>query len=208
MRRPSIQVFTCFSWLLIAAAGIAALWNYEGIPGSQGQTPLHWPAPEALPLDAQRATLLVFAHPKCPCSRASIGELNRLLSQCGDHLAPHVFFFAPADEPEDWAQSDLWKSAAAIPGVKVHLDRDGMLAKRFGAETSGHALLYDSRGALLFSGGITDSRGHSGDNTGESAIIALAGAQPTATRQTPVFGCSILNHGNEIPEQKTGACTN
>jgi len=57
--------------------------------------------------------------------------------------------------------------------VTIVTDADGAEANRFGAETSGHTLLFDFGRRLLFSGGITDSRGHTGDNAGESAIVAL-----------------------------------
>ena len=49
-------------------------------------------------------------------------------------------------------------------------DDDGAEARRFGAETSGQTLLYDARGALAFSGGITGARGHAGDNAGRASL--------------------------------------
>ena len=42
-----------------------------------------------------------------------------------------------------------------------------------GATTSGHVLLYDAGGVLRFAGGITDGRGHEGDNAGLDAALAL-----------------------------------
>jgi hypothetical protein len=43
----------------------------------------------------------------------------------------------------------------------------------------------------MFSGGITDARGHAGDNDGRDAVEAyLTGGVPGCT-QTPVFGCPI-----------------
>jgi hypothetical protein len=167
--------------------------TYERAAGSTGQTPPHWPADTGLSLDANRATLVMFAHPKCPCTRASVGELNRLLAQCPGRVATHVLFFAPEHGASDWAQSDLWKSVAAIPGVAVEIDRDGKRAQRFGAETSGHVVLYNSRGELLFEGGITAGRGHAGDNAGANSIVSLLLANETSAPQTPVFGCSLLN---------------
>jgi hypothetical protein len=77
--------------------------------------------------------------------------------------------------------------------VKVVFDPDGVEARRFGAETSGHTQLFGTSGRLLFSGGITASRGHAGSNTGESAIIALVNNQTPARTQTLVFGCSLAN---------------
>jgi hypothetical protein len=72
-------------------------------------------------------------------------------------------------------------------------DADGSEARRFGAETSGHTLLFDPNGSLLFSGGITASRGHAGRNAGESAIIAAVNGKRTDRTGTPVFGCSLIS---------------
>jgi hypothetical protein len=103
-----------------------------------------------------------------------------------------VWFFKPDSFSNDWAHSDLWKSAAAIPGVTVREDVNGAQARLFGAETSGYVLLFDTHGRLLFKGGITGSRGHAGDNAGENAIIAWSNGQAAGLDKTPVYGCSLL----------------
>jgi hypothetical protein len=58
-----------------------ALWNYESTPGVAAATPGRWPADSRIKPDADRATLVMLAHPHCPCTRASIGELARLMTQ-------------------------------------------------------------------------------------------------------------------------------
>jgi hypothetical protein len=90
----------------------------------------------------------------------------------------------------------LRRSAAEIPGVTVLSDVDGTEARKFGAETSGHTFLFDHLGRLLFSGGITQSRGHAGDNAGESAIVSLANTRTSSQTKTFVFGCSLLDQTN------------
>lgn len=106
-----------------------------------------------------------------------------------------VFFYFPPEEPKEWTRTDLWELAAAIPGVHVFEDRDGAIAKSFGVFTSGQTLLYNSGGRLLFKGGITAFRGHSGDNFGRSAITGLLQGDAQLARNlpvtTPVFGCSL-----------------
>ena len=121
-------------------------------------------------------------------------ELNRVMAQVHGNLAAQVYFFKPHGYPEDWVKTDLWRSAAAIPGVSVHEDIDGIQARLFGAETSGYVLLYDTHARLLFSGGITGSRGHAGDNAGEDTIVSLAAGQAAGLNQTPVYGCSLSGH--------------
>jgi hypothetical protein len=77
--------------------------------------------------------------------------------------------------------------------VVVQPDRNGVEAARFGAETSGFVTLFDVSGHLLFRGGITASRGHAGDNVGADAIVSLVNGAPARHRQTPVFGCGLLD---------------
>ncbi len=133
----------------------------------------------------------MLAHPHCPCTRASVGELARLMTRCEGLLTARVLFFEPPDAPEGWVRTDLWRSAAAIPGVDVLEDESGVEAGRFGATTSGQTVLYDVNGRLLFRGGITGARGHAGDNAGRSAIVSLLTGGTAGRMETSVFGCAL-----------------
>ena len=190
-------VFGVF-WLLAAGIGFVWILNYQSTSGAVGIAPEHWPTGTQITLDSQRDTLVMFAHPQCPCTRASMEELNRLLARTEGKVVVQVCFFKPDKFSGDWVHSDLWKSAAAIPGVVVREDPNGAQARLFGAETSGDVLLYDTHGQLLFKGGITGSRGHAGDNAGENAIVARLQGQAVSLKQTPVYGCSLLGKC-EIP---------
>ncbi len=188
-----LRISFCALWLLTVGAGIAVMLNYQNTCGSVGTTPEHWPSKTQIALDHNRDTLLMFAHPQCPCTQASMEEFNRLMAQCRGRVTAYVLFLKPSQFSNDWTRTDLWRSAAAIPDVTVQDDIDGALARKFGAETSGYILLYDPRGQILFKGGITDSRGHAGDNAGESVVVSLVNGQNTSLKQTPVYGCSLLS---------------
>jgi hypothetical protein len=129
-----------------------------------------------------------------------VGELALLMARCQDRLTAKVIIFRPKDFPDDWEKTDLWHSAAAIPGVSVFQDEDGQEARRFHATTSGQTLLYDAEGHLLFSGGITASRGHSGDNAGRSAIVSILTAGAAEKSETFTFGCSLFNTSSGCSE--------
>jgi hypothetical protein len=187
------HILLCALWLFAACAGGWGLLNYENTPTGAAETPLQWPPESRITRQQDRPTLLMFAHPHCPCTRASIGELNRLLTLCRSPLAMHVLFIQPKGVAPDWTETSLRKSVEAIPGVEVQLDPDGAEAHRFGAESSGYLVLYSPEGKLLFSGGITAARGHAGDNAGENAVVALLNGQNTELKRTDVFGCSFYN---------------
>jgi hypothetical protein len=179
-------------WIVAVCLGSRTLLNYESRPGRIGTVPQNWPG-SRIQRAHHRATLVMLAHPHCPCTRASVGELAQIMAQAEDRIAAYVLFLKPEGSSSDWEKTDLWRSAAAIPGVTVLPDVDGAEARRFGVETSGHTVLFDNEGRLLFSGGITGSRGHSGDNAGRSAIVSLLRNHRADRAQSSVFGCSLLD---------------
>lgn len=173
------------AWALLLLAGFGFAARYEFTPGSAAA------APAKRTLVASKPELMLFLHPQCGCSQATLTELERLLTRTGNRLMPEVFFYAPRSEPVSWVTGDLYRRAKEIPGVDVRLDADGATAKAFGVRTSGQILLYGPDGRLAFSGGITASRGHEGDNPGEDAVVAYIERGVIATHPSPVFGCSL-----------------
>ena len=96
--------------------------------------------------------------------------------------------------------TDLWRSAARIPGVAVLSDLNGTEAHLFEAQASGQTMLYDAAGNLQFSGGITASRGHSGDSPGRSAILSIIDTGNSSTSHTSVYGCSLHDPERAVRE--------
>ena len=192
-----IQFTSTVLWLLIVSTGLWILWGYENSPGVSAAPPLLWPVDSQIQRSQDRATLVMLAHPHCPCTRSSIGELALLMAQSQDRLTAYVLFLKPAGFADDWEKTDLWQSAASIPGVKPIIDDGGAEARRFNAATSGQTILYDVEGRLLFSGGITGSRGHSGDNAGRSAIVSLVNMEAADRAETRVFGCPLFETNSE-----------
>jgi hypothetical protein len=193
-------------WLFAVGAGLRVLLNYENTAGETGPVPAEWPATSRLQPNPQHSTLVVFAHPNCPCTRASIGELEAIMARVGGQVSAYVVFLKPHDHPgeaEEWEHGGLWRRAAAIPGVTVLRDDSGTEGAHFGATVSGQALLYDRKGHLRFNGGITAVRGHSGDSAGRQAIIAFATTGNMPRPQTPVFGCALQDPSTLALESAT-----
>lgn len=196
LKKQLVIVVAVAVWIPAVAFGIGVLWRYSTTPGTPATPPSVWPVNASVKRENGRATLVMFAHPQCSCTAATLGELAIIMAHEQGRLDANVFFFLPASESSAWARSDLWRTAAAIPGVRVFEDRQAAVAQSFGTFTSGQTLLYDAQGRLRFKGGITAFRGHSGDNAGRSAITALlqndASGQPISpVVTTPVLGCSL-----------------
>ena len=192
MRPSHISIFLGFLWSLTLGFGFHRLWAYEAVPGASAKPPTHFAEAAGFPHEPGQKTLIMLAHPRCPCTRASIEALARLMAQREGSLVATVLFVRPEGVPGGWEKSDMWRSAAAIPNVRVVSDEEGTLARRFGGATSGQVLLYNEAGRLLFEGGITSARGQAGDNVGSGTIRSLVSDTVSAQTQTPVFGCSLF----------------
>jgi hypothetical protein len=183
-------LWLCVPWGIAVGAGMVWLMQYSGTPGLPGTPPAEWPVRAHLARGPY--TLVMAAHPKCPCTRASLDELAVLMADSRGRMAAYVLFLAPVDERPDWWETSLWRAAARIPGVTPVVDRGGVLQHVFGALTSGSVAVYDSSNHLRFSGGLTAARGHAGINAGRVSLIALMDSrQRVATAITPVFGCPL-----------------
>lgn len=177
-------------WVVLVLAGSWALLRFNFEAGSKGTIPKTWPDGTKLPYPHE-PTLVLAVHPRCACTRATLGELQIILARAKAHVVADVLMYRPAISAREWSDSDVASLAREISGVTVIEDPGGAKAARFGALTSGQVLLYSEAGKLLFEGGITASRGHSGDNNGRDAVIALLDNGSAGISSTPVFGCAL-----------------
>jgi hypothetical protein len=190
--RLVVWVIALSAWGSAVAAGSWVLMKYETTAGRSGKTVSQWPIGSIIPLAKDRYTLVMFAHPKCPCTRASIEGLNGLMARRPGRLSVYVLFYRPSNYSESWTQSDFWRSARSIHTLQVAMDSSGIEAKRFGARTSGHTFVFDPQGRMWFTGGITAARGVQGDNSSLSAVEYLTLRGPRSLVRMPVYGCDIF----------------
>jgi hypothetical protein len=183
-------------WAAVVVAGEAWMWRYQLAPGAApAAAPRTWPADGAVPAHRGRPLLLLVAHPRCPCTRASLNELRRLQARFqGLRVQPDLYLslVLPEGAGPEWIEGPVMRNAASIPRLHVVLDPGGRFAARLGATTSGHVLVYDADDALLFSGGITSARAHEGDSEGQSAIVAALYGRDPRVRDSAVYGCGLV----------------
>jgi hypothetical protein len=197
-KRKTLTMVVGVIWLGAILAGTFLLFAYASSPGKVGLPPAHWPDASGISRDPHLPTLVMFMHPHCPCSNASVGELSLLMAHCQNRVKVTVLFLRPAEMTDGWVESETWKEAARIPGVMVRRDEAGREAGLFHIETSGDTVLYDTKGDLLFHGGITISRGHSGDNPGRDSLQALLFGESSSVSNTPAFGCSLFECSSDL----------
>ena len=102
----------------------------------------------------------------------------------------------------DSTKTNEWTDSIACRWARDHnvdlvLDIGGQEAERFGAHASGFCVVYDTTGKLQFRGGITQTRGHEGWNTGTEAIVNLLKNKSPNVAEHPVFGCCLVRKQSE-----------
>ncbi|GAA4426521.1 hypothetical protein GCM10023155_14820 [Bremerella cremea] len=177
-------------WGCLIAVGFIALLFYHNTPGTRSDSNPVWQVNRLIELDPSRANLLVFIHPQCPCSTATMGELARIQAACGSNVLTHLILYQP--DNEKWSTASMMAQAIEIPNLHILADPKGNLAKQFGAETSGHAMLFAPDGHRIFSGGITAGRGCEGDNPGRQAVISYVNQHQVFCDKASVYGCPIV----------------
>lgn len=184
-------------WAGVLIGGVAVLGQYQGEPGAQRPAPAAIPIIPGVSAHPDRHTLLVAIHPHCPCTHATVGELERVLTDVhragGEMPAVFAMVYRPGYEASAWAETTLRDRLDGLPGVTLVDDPDGRHGTSVGALTSGHVVLYSPEGEPVYQGGITAGRGHEGDNAGKLALLDHLLNRAEAKSQTHVYGCELTN---------------
>jgi len=194
------SVFQLAAWGVVVVSGILYLGAYAAHPGDEGAPPVRWPAGSRIELDGRRPALVIFLHPRCICSRASLEELAYIMDRCRSRVGVHALLLG-TPLLDRWGPSEIEQDLAGLADVEVYRDPGGAEARRFRVATSGHVLVYDGRGRLIFSGGITAARGHSGDNYGRAAVLDRILNPEGGRSGSPVFGCPLTTPRPTLNEE-------
>lgn len=164
--------------------------------GPRQAGPDSWPATILGPQSSDRLSIVVALHPKCPCSKATITQLSELARALGDTAEFVALLLVPSGMDADWMHSNTRDQLATLPSCRVILDHRGEAARALGMRTSGHVQAFSPDGSLVFSGGVTPSRGDLGPCAPLEVLSALAsrpaeGNGPPAA--APVFGCQLFD---------------
>ncbi|MEX0886092.1 MAG: hypothetical protein WD009_06595 [Phycisphaeraceae bacterium] len=180
-------------WLGVVALGAHWLYAYGSEPGPGADPPATLPAGHNLPLEPGRGAVVMFMHPQCPCTRASLREIERVLARVQDAGVQVVLvLLADADVPSLARGGGLWPMAERLGGATVVSDEQAGATRTFGVSISGHVLYYDGAGQLRFSGGVTASRGHEGRSYGQTALEHAVTGVGGEMAEAPVYGCPII----------------
>jgi hypothetical protein len=191
-------------WMLVIAGGWWCVNDYAfSINVPLDVDPIErWPVQSSIARQRGEATLLLFLHPKCPCSKATLTELDRVLTslKVSSVRLPQIVVVSTIPETADksWLETTTTQSAQLLPNAELYVDQGGHEAARFGATTSGFVLVFDEAGARTFAGGITEARGHEGSNIGSDRLADVLRGDTSHSHEIPAFGCRLC-----LPERET-----
>src|ERR1700734_3391131 len=94
-------------WALFVAIGFLILAEEEFTPLKVAPQVAVFPRSCALQLVTDKPTLVIFVHPRCPCTRASLHELDGLLALTENRVSATVVFTIPDGVPAGWERGDL-----------------------------------------------------------------------------------------------------
>jgi hypothetical protein len=199
----SIRLILISAALAAVALGWYQLFLFSSTPGEQFAAPASWPQdipalPATLPSGGHTPLLLVFVHPRCSCTPATLEQFDQLLDSTPTPVQVALVVYRSK------AVSQQAPGAEQAPMLRVHSqariqvlpDTNGLLARRFGAATSGEIVLYSANGHLLFQGGITPMRSQTGNSAGADALRNALATGAIQAKAASVFGCKIFLPGH------------
>jgi len=189
-------ILALIAWIAVAVAGWYGIsaYGFAGDPQATTSIVAQWPTDSAIGRMSGRPTLVLFLHPQCPCSRATVAELERLPVLVPSEALPDICVVASAPRAigDLWWSSSLLNRSARLPNARLVRDSGGVETALFGARVSGTVLLFDADGKRLYAGGVTMARGHSGDNVGLQAITDLLVDHDANVSTVPPLGCDMV----------------
>lgn len=189
--KKTLNVLIISVWFSLVTAIAYGLTVYASWGGNIIKPPLVFPHNQIINLK-DKPTMIIFFHPQCSCSDATLGELERLMPNLQNKVDVHLVFYQPEDKRGDWLKSSLWNSANELKKASIHIDVAGVLAKTFNVENSGQTFIYDKDQSLKFSGGITPARGHRGDSRGRDWILSwISNSSARDVYFGRPFGCKL-----------------
>jgi hypothetical protein len=174
------------AWLGLCAVVCLAFGRSDARPATAS------PAPERIEgHESGTPTLVVFLHPYCPCSKATLDMLDSLLRDASIAVSIVVYLDVPDETPWDAVSATVRQRVSAWRDVTVVPDPGARVAKHFGASASGTVLLYSTAGRLRFAGGVTPGRGRRGPSASLESLGVRLRNDHSPPAEAAVYGCAL-----------------
>ena len=186
--QPKVNLREAALWTagLLVAVALFTMWAAREEQKAAAKS-RNWPEGAPMTLDPARLTLLLFVHPQCRGTEATLQTLGHVMERCAGHANVTIMLYEDPALLAHWKGSPVKGEAESIPGATVRDDHLGETASFFDVTTSGSALLFAPDGTLLYRGGITPGLGQVGDGQ----VLETWLLEGRGVSREPVFGCSL-----------------
>src|SRR5436305_10790590 len=100
-------VLAVLLWLGVIAAGYSFLLHYSFAAGKTIAAPAAIPPAMAPQGVSRKAQLFLALHPHCPCSRATLRELAKILTRAPAGAEVTVLMYKPNKQSDRWMEGGL-----------------------------------------------------------------------------------------------------
>jgi peroxiredoxin len=149
-----------------------------------------------------RTVVLEWVNPECPYVQKHYhsGNMPGLQKEFG---AKNVTWLAVNSTREGHSefkspqQMDAWMKQIGGAPSAILLDRDGKVGRLYGAATTPHMFVIDTKGMLAYIGAIDDKRStrqedvKTAKNYVRAALTEIMSGRPVSTATTSPYGCSV-----------------
>lgn len=136
----------------------------------------------------EKVTVVVFMSAKCPCSNSHVSVLKKIADQHKDFQ----FVVVHSNADETAKDSAEYFKKANLPFAVIQ-DDDAKIADQFKAFKTPHAFVVNTKGEILYQGGVTDSS--NGESASKNflgdALNQIAENKPVLVAQGRTLGCVI-----------------
>ena len=150
--------------------------------------------------------LIVAIHPKCPCTRNTLAEIERIQARFVEKCELTFLVTLPGGKPEEeieqWRNSGTVQLATSMPNAAVWFEDANELTTRLGLNSSGAVVVLDELGQIRFAGGITAGRSCAMENPGSQAVVRILRGDEQPLISTPVFGYRLPKSEEESPMER------
>lgn len=196
--------------LALAALALVSIATFA--PAQEPTAPLGSPAPEFKLTDTDgnvvtlsglrgKVVVLEWFNPDCPFVKQAHGENGALKTMAATWAAKGVTWLAinSSAEGKQGYGLDRNKQARTDYGMTypVLLDPEGIAGRLYGAKSTPHVFVIDSKGTLVYKGGVDNApMGEVQDGTArvaylQAALEEVTAGKPVTTAETRHYGCSV-----------------
>jgi peroxiredoxin len=153
-----------------------------------------------------KIVVLEWSSPSCPFAAAQYASksMPRLQRWARDRGVVWLTILSSHPSREDYlpaAQAEAFNTKRGGVPTALLLDSTGTMGHTYGAATADHMFILDTRGNLVYAGGIDDSESRDPDdvkkahNHVRAALEDLRAGRVVKTAQTEPFGCALAYAG-------------